>query len=106
MVIQIGRFDVQTAVMTLSRFYAAPHQGHIDRVKCINGYLSKMHHAAICICTEEPDYSDIPEKIYNWAKSCYNSAAEEIQQDVHPLGNKVKTTSYFDANLYHDLISG
>ena len=30
--IQIGRFDIATAVMTLSRFRACPHQGHLDCV--------------------------------------------------------------------------
>jgi len=34
---QIGRFDIPTAVMTLSRFRACPRQGHLDRVKCVIG---------------------------------------------------------------------
>ncbi len=106
-VIQIGRFDVTTAVMTLSRFRAAPRQGHMDRVKRIHGYLSKMRHAVIRIRTDEPDYSDIPVKVYDWAYTCYHGAEEEIPKDMpRPLGKPVKTSSYFDANLYHDLISG
>jgi len=36
-VIQIGRFDIQTAVMTLSCYGAMPRQGHLDRVKRIHG---------------------------------------------------------------------
>jgi len=59
-VIQIGRFDIQTAVMTLSRFHAMPKQGHLDRVKRIHGYLSKLRHATIKIRTDTPDYSNIP----------------------------------------------
>ena len=46
-VIQIGRFDITTAVMSLSRFRAMPRQGHLDRVKRIHGYLiqiSSRHH--------------------------------------------------------------
>ena len=39
---QIGRFDVCTAVMTLSRFRAAPRQGHLERAKRVFGCLSKM----------------------------------------------------------------
>ena len=31
----LGRFDIGTAVMTLSRFRAAPRRGHLDRVKRI-----------------------------------------------------------------------
>jgi hypothetical protein len=42
-VIQLGRLDIATAVMTLSRFRAAPRHGHLDRVKRIYGYLAKMH---------------------------------------------------------------
>ena len=41
-VIQIGRFDITTSVMSLSRFRALPRQGHLDHVKRIHGYLSKM----------------------------------------------------------------
>jgi hypothetical protein len=105
--IQIGRFDVGTAVMTMSRFRAAPRKGHLDRVKRIIGYLSKMRHGVIRIRTEEPDYSDLEFKQYDWAYTCYGGAEEEIPSDApKPLGKRIVTTSYVDANLYHDLISG
>ncbi len=45
--VSLGRFDVTTAVMTMSSFRAAPRKGHLERVKRIYGYLSKMRHAAI-----------------------------------------------------------
>ena len=106
-VIQIGRFDITTAVMTLSRFRAMPRQGHLDRVKRIYGYLSKMRHGTIRIRTDAPDYSAIPVKMYDWEYSCYRDAVEEIPFDApKPKGKSVTTTSFFDANLYHDLISG
>ena len=106
-VIQIGRWDVSTAVMTLSRFRAAPRQGHLDRVKRIHGYLSKMRHGVIRILTDEPDYSNIPHKEYDWFYTCYQGAEEHIPKDAPiPRGKPVKTTTYVDANLYHDLISG
>ena len=106
-IIQIGRFDIQTAVMTLSRFRAAPRVGHMDRVKRIHGCLAKMRHAIIRIRMDEPDYSHIPEKHYDWEYSCYAGAKEEIPLDIPtPLGKRVVTTSFFGANLYHDLISG
>jgi len=65
-VIQIGRFDIQTAVMTLSRYRAMPRQGHLDRVKRIHGYLFKMCHATIKIRTDAPDFLNIPVKLYDW----------------------------------------
>jgi len=49
--IQIGRFDIATAIMTLSCFRACLRQGHLDHVKCVIGYLSKFKHGAIRIRT-------------------------------------------------------
>jgi len=105
-VIQIGRFDIQTAVMTLSCFLTMPRQGHLDRVKRIHGCLSKMHHATIKIRSDAPDYSNIPVKLCGWECSCYADAKEEIPLDVpKPKGKPVTVTSFFDANLCHNLVS-
>jgi len=106
-VIQIGRFDVTTAVMTMSRFRALPRKGHMDRIKRVYGYLSKMRHGIIRIRTEEPDYSDLPKMEHDWSHTVYSGAKEEIPKDApEPLGKFVRTTHYMDANLMHDLISG
>jgi hypothetical protein len=84
-----------------------PRQGHLDRVKRIHGYLSKYRHAKIKIRTEAPDYSSIPVKIYDWECTCYADAKEEIPIGApKPKGKAVTMTTFFDANLYHDLISG
>ena len=105
--IQIGRFDICTAVMTLSRFRAAPRKGHLERVQRICGYLSKMRHGVVRIRTEEPDYSAIPEKKYDWEYTCYHGAKEPTPDDAPPpKGKSVMLTAYVDANLYHDLVSG
>ena len=105
--IQIGRFDIATATMTLSRFRAAPRQGHLDRVRRIYGFLSKFRHATIRIRTDEPDLSAIDDKVYNWEYTCYAGAEEQIPDDVpKPLGKRVISSAYKDANLHHDLLSG
>jgi hypothetical protein len=76
-------------------------------VKRVYGYLSKMRHGVIRIRTELPDYSVIPEKTYDWDYTCYEGAEELIPNDLpRPLGKEVQTTTFVDANLYHDLISG
>ena len=101
------RFDITTAVMTLSSFRANPRQGHLDRAKRIYGYLYKMRNATIRIRTGEPDYSDLPEKVYDWEQSVYAGAEELMPHDAPtPLGKPVVMTTYVDANLYHDLING
>ena len=93
-VVTLGRFDIGTAVMTLSSFQANPRVGHLDRVKRIYGYLSKMKHASLRFRTGLPDYSaiDVPE--YGWEKSIYGDIEEVIPEDCPtPKGNPVVLTS-------------
>jgi hypothetical protein len=106
-VISIGRFDVHTAVMTLSGFRVAPRRGHLERVQRVYGYLSKMRHAAIRIRTDEPDYTDIPDSQYDWTRTVYGELQEDKPKDApKPLGKTVTLTHYVDANLMHDVITG
>jgi hypothetical protein len=65
-IVTIGRFDINTAVMTMSGFRMAPRIGHLNRLRRIYGYLSKMRYASIRIRTEEPDYSDLPDNTHDW----------------------------------------
>jgi hypothetical protein len=44
--VSLGRFDLQTATMTVSRFRSAPRKVHLDRLKRIYGYLKKFSSAA------------------------------------------------------------
>jgi hypothetical protein len=91
----------------MSAFRAAPRKGHLDRVKRMCGYLSKMRHSAIQICIEEPDYSAIPRTEYNWEFSVYRGAKEEIPKDApYSLDKPAFTTTYVDANLYHCMLTG
>ena len=105
--VSIGRFDVQTSVMTLSSFRAAPRRGHLERVKRIFGYLLKMKHAVIRIRTEEPDHSAVPHNEYDWEKTVYGDVKELIPSDApEPRGRYVLLTHYVDANLMHCLLTG
>ncbi len=91
----------------MSRFRAAPRAGHMERTCRIFGYLSKMRHGRIRINTEMPDYSDIPIKEYDWKYTCYDGAQEIIPDGLpRPLGKPVQLTTFVDANLYHDMVSG
>ena len=105
--VSIGRFDIHTAVMTMSGFRVAPRHGHLERVKRIYGYLSKMKHSAIRIRTDEPDYSDIPDFDYDWSQTAYGMVKELKPHDApKPLGKHVTLTHYVDANLMHDITTG
>jgi hypothetical protein len=105
--VQLGRLDVTTAVMSLSSYRAAPRQGHLDRAKRVIGYLVQMQKGLIRIRTELPEYSDLPDPRHKWDQSIYQGAEELVPSDApEPLGKVVICTSYVDANLYHDLITG
>ena len=55
----------------------------------------------------EPDYSNLPHKEYDWQRTVYGGAKEEIPHDIpEPKGKHVTTTTYVDANLHHDQVTG
>ena len=105
--ISLGRFDIATAVATLSRFRAQPTQGHLERAKRVVGYLAKFSSARIRFNMDLPDYSDLVEPDVDWARTVYGDVKEVIPDNIpEPLGKPVVLTTYFDANLYHDMITG
>ena len=105
--ITLGRFDIATAVATLSRFRVAPRQGYLDRLKCIYGYIRSQPNGTICIRTEEPDYSQLVDVEYDWMYSVYGDVCELLPEDAPtPLGKPIVITTYVDANLYHCLLTG
>jgi Reverse transcriptase (RNA-dependent DNA polymerase) len=83
-IVTIGRFDVHTAVMTMSGFLIAPRIGHLKRLQPIYGYLSKMQFASIRIRTEEPDFSDIPDPEYDWTYTMYSKVKELLATERCP----------------------
>ena len=93
--------------MSMSSFRVAPREGHLERLKRICGYLLKFKQGAIRVRTEEPDYSDLHRKEYDWERTAYGGAKEDRPSDApKPKGKYVTTTTYKDANLYHDFTSG
>jgi hypothetical protein len=103
--VSIGRLDIATAVMSLSSFCTMPRRGHLKRAKRIYGYLRKMKEARIRVLTNEPDYSDYQDPEYDWSLSVYGDVKEIIPTDI-PEPKYVTLSHYFDANLYHDMVTG
>jgi len=79
----------------------------VSCIKHIYDYLARNPDGVICVRTNGPDYSNIEDIEYDWEYSVYGHISELIADDAPPpLGKEVVTTSYVDANLYHDLITG
>ena len=105
--ITLGRFDIHAQVAPMSRFRAAPRQGHMDRLKRIYSYAIRTKDYAIRFRTEKPDYSFLPDQDFDWTYSVYGDVHEILPDDMpEPLGETVTTTTTMDANLNHCLATG
>ena len=108
--ITLSRFDIGQTVMSLGRFRSAPRVGHLDRLKRLIGYLKKRCGCAIRFRTEIPNHEEKfgnePVR-YDWMESVYGRPPEEIDPRAPtPKGKVVRTTSFADANLMHDAVTG
>ena len=102
--VTLGRFDVHAQVATMSRFRAAPRQGHMDRVKRIYSYAIRTKDFAIRFRTDQPDYSFLPDQDFDWTYSVYGNVQEILPDDMPELaGEAVITTTAMDANMNHCL---
>ena len=106
--VTLGRFDIQCAVTTMSSFRAAPRIGHLERLQRIIGYLKKKPDAAIRFRTGIPNHEEVYEpELHNWLYSVYGNVTEDIPKDAPiPRGKAVRSSTYKDANLMHDLVTG
>ena len=105
--ITLGRFDIHVLVASMSRFKAALRQGHTDRLKRIYSYAIRTKDYGIRFRTDQPDYSFLSEKDFDWTYSVYGNVQEILPDDMpEPLGKAVINTTTMDANLNHCLATG
>ncbi len=96
--------------MSLGRFRAAPREGHLERLKRLVGCVRERPNCTICFRTKIPmhenDFGWDPIR-YDWMETVYGRRVEEIDPS-HPVpkGKVVRTTSFCDANLMHDVVTG
>jgi hypothetical protein len=104
--VALGRIDIFAATMTMSGFRAAPHEGHLVRLKRVYAYLRNYRKTSIKFRTHIPDYSQFKDEEVDWGY-VYHPCIEEVPSDApRAMGKCVRTTSFVDANLMHDYITG
>ena len=108
--ISLCRMDIAQAIMSLSRFRHCPRQGHVDRLKRVCGYVHKFPQGAIRFLVGIPDHKSIfgaQLTKYDWMEMVYGSPVEDTPSNA-PIaeGNPVRTTTYVDAHLLHDMATG
>ena len=64
--VTLGRFDIHSQVTTMSRFRAAPRQGHMDGLKRIYSYAIRTKDYTIRFRNDQPDYSFLPGQDFDW----------------------------------------
>ena len=107
--ITLGRFDIMTAVNSMSSFRCNPRKGHLDRLKNLYGYVLKFKDAAVTNRIQVPNYSHLDEQDepQDWENSVYGGDHEEFPDNMPvPLGKLVRISAFVDANLYFDLANG
>ena len=102
--------DIDQAIMSLNRFHQSPRIGHVEHFIRIIGYIHHFPHAAIHFCTGIPDhqtiFGDTP-ITHEWMHTIYGNVTEDIPPDMPtPKGHPVHLTTFVDANLMHDLVTG
>ena len=66
-----------------------------------------MRHAFIRIRTEEPDFADLPQKKYDWARTADRNVREEITHNIpKAFGKRFVLSHYKDTNHYQDKTTG
>ena len=104
--VTLGRFDVQCAVMTMSRFRAIPREGHLARAQRIFNYLSNYKDATITFDVEVPEHSVFKVEQPEW-KYVYGECREQIPENApEAKGKPITITSFVDANLMHCMATG
>ena len=105
--VTLGRFDLQAYVATMSRFRAAPRQGHMDRLKRFYAYAIRtkiMQLGSELTNLTAPSYQS---KSFDWTYSAYGDVHEILPDDMpEPLDRSVVTATSMDANLNHCLATG
>ena len=105
-IITLGRFDIAYAVNTLSRYSAAPREGHLKALMRVFGYLDTHPNGRIIIDTNLHDKSQYtPARCKAWDE-LYPNAKEDLPDKMPtPKGKQIKLTVFVDANHARDKVT-
>lgn len=86
--VSLGRFDIMTAVMTMSSFQECPRVGHLDWLHCMVLFLYQFRGAKLRYQTEKPEFPTTPNILpVDWKYTPYGNSTEQLPLDAPtPLG--------------------
>ena len=95
---ELGRIDILVAVSMLSRYSAAPREGHLHQVIHVFAYLKKYERSRLVFDDNRPDLKDAKFVNVDW-KETYPEAEDQIPPNMpEPRGKSVVTTCWVDAD--------
>jgi Reverse transcriptase (RNA-dependent DNA polymerase) len=95
---ELGRVDILVDVAKLSRFLAAPREGHLQQVFHIFAYLKRYNHSSMVFDDTIPVHNADLFKVCDWTEM-YPGAAESVPPGAPQCrGKSVTTTCYVDAD--------
>lgn len=104
--VSLGCIDIYCATMMIGGFRAAPRKGHLDRARRVYVYLRNYKRTSIKFRTDCPNYEKYQYVKPDWGK-IYYPCKEDIPTDMPmPRGKDVVVTTFKDANLLLDYVTG
>ena len=105
--ISLCRFDIAGAILALNTFSVSPRVGHVELIKRVARYVICNPRNGTRYRTKLIDHSHHEVTTHDWAQSVYGNVQEQVPHDAPaPKGRLVRTTTYKDANLMHNLVNG
>jgi hypothetical protein len=106
--VTLGRIDICYAVSSLSRFCAAPREGHYKRLLRLWGYLKKYPDKAVAIDARDPLFD--PKEPVEFEPDFgdqYGYASEDMDPMFpEPIYDELTVSIFFDSDHAHDKKTG
>ena len=104
-----GRFDINYAISSLSRYAAAPRKGHLSMAEEVLGYLKKYPSRGYIINPQPPTIDAKYEKVK--VKEDFGGQYQYFHEDLdprfpEPLIPELDINLFVDANHAHDKVTG
>ena len=97
-IVELGRVDIMVGVSMLSRYLAAPREGHLEQAFHIFAYLNEYDKSTLALSARTPEVDESLFPVNDWT-SYYPDAEEAIPPNVpEGRGHPVVVTCYVDAD--------
>ena len=106
--VRIGRWNIQTTLLSMSSFCEQYHFGHLACLKRMVGFLVQFKDYKIWFRVDKPYFKSVPDiKKQDCKYTPYGTADKDIPlNEPEPCGKIIVLNYYYDSNLIHDIISG